>query len=64
MKKYIQILQTTLLFFFMLVSNFTFAQSVIVTGSVKDVNKQPIAGVNIVEVDANGRFVSGTITDF
>lgn len=64
MKKYIKILQTTLLFFFLLVSNFTFAQSIIITGSIKDVNKQPITGVNIVEVDANGRFVSGTITDF
>ncbi len=64
MKKYIQILQVALLFFFMLVSNFTFAQSVIITGSIKDENKQPITGANIVEVDANGRFVSGTITDF
>src|SRR5574344_1713651 len=64
MKQYIKILQTTLLFFFLLVSNFTFAQSIIITGSIKDVNKQPITGANIVEVDANGRFVSGTITDF
>jgi TonB-linked SusC/RagA family outer membrane protein len=64
MKKYTQILHIVLLFIFVLVANFTYAQSVIITGSVKDANKQPITGVNIVEVDANGRFVSGTITDF
>jgi TonB-linked SusC/RagA family outer membrane protein len=64
MKKYTRILQIAFLFFFTLATNSSFAQSVIITGSVKDINKEPITGVNIVEIDVNGRFVSGTITDF
>ena len=64
MKKYTQFLRIALLLFFILGSNYTYAQSIIITGSVKETNKEPITGVNIVEVDANGRFVTGTTTDF
>lgn len=64
MKKHTQIIHTTLVVFFLLVSNLTFAQQVIISGTVKDYNNQPIVGVNIVEVDDNGRFISGTTTDF
>lgn len=64
MKKYTQIIYTALVVLFMLVSNLTFAQKVIITGNVKDNNNEPVVGVNVVEVDENGRFVSGTTTDF
>ncbi len=64
MKKNTKIIYAALVVFFILVSNFTFAQKVILSGSVKDNNNQPIVGVNIVEVDENGRYVTGTTTDF
>ncbi len=39
-------------------------QKTIITGQIIDEdNKQTLIGVNIVEVDENGRFVSGTVTD-
>ncbi|MBN2263425.1 MAG: SusC/RagA family TonB-linked outer membrane protein, partial [Prolixibacteraceae bacterium] len=63
-RKFSQLFQIALLFIFVLSTNVTFAQSLIITGSVKENNNEPITGVNIVEVDANGRFVSGTTTDF
>lgn len=64
MKKYTLILNGTLVFLLLLISSFTYAQKVIISGNIKDVNQEPLMGVNIVEVDENGRFVSGTITDF
>ncbi|HOO85590.1 MAG TPA: carboxypeptidase-like regulatory domain-containing protein, partial [Prolixibacteraceae bacterium] len=63
-RKFSQLFQIALLFIFVLSTNASFAQSLIITGSVKEQNNEPITGVNIVEVDANGRFVSGTTTDF
>ncbi len=40
------------------------AQSAIVSGKVADAEtKEPLMSVNIVEMDKNGRFISGTITD-
>ena len=39
-------------------------QGVIISGQIKDSqNKESLIGVNIVEVDENGRFISGTVTD-
>lgn len=64
MKKYTQIIKAALVLVLVLVTNLTFAQRVIVTGTVKDSNNEPIVGVNVVEVDENGRYVSGTTTDF
>ncbi|MBN2262457.1 MAG: TonB-dependent receptor plug domain-containing protein, partial [Prolixibacteraceae bacterium] len=38
--------------------------SAIISGSVTDkATKEPLAFVNVVEIDKNGRFVSGTVTD-
>jgi TonB-linked SusC/RagA family outer membrane protein len=62
--RYTQIIQKALVVFFILIANLTYAQSVIITGTVRDGLKDPLPGVNIVEVDANGRFVSGSTTDF
>ena len=62
--RYTQIIQKALVVFFILIANLTYAQSVIITGTVRDDLKEPLPGVNIVEVDANGRFVSGSTTDF
>ncbi|MFA6404110.1 MAG: SusC/RagA family TonB-linked outer membrane protein [Salinivirgaceae bacterium] len=40
------------------------AQSIYVSGQIKDSGLgEPLMGVNIVEVDANGRYLNGTITD-
>jgi TonB-linked SusC/RagA family outer membrane protein len=64
MKKYTKIINITLVVIFLLISNFVFAQRKIVTGTVVDKNDEPIIGVNIVEVDEDGRFVTGTTTDF
>ncbi|MFA9391110.1 MAG: SusC/RagA family TonB-linked outer membrane protein [Prolixibacteraceae bacterium] len=64
MKKYTQIIYTALVVFFMFVSNLAFAQKVIITGTVKDYASESVVGVNVVEVDENGRYVSGTTTDF
>ncbi|MBN1926374.1 MAG: SusC/RagA family TonB-linked outer membrane protein [Prolixibacteraceae bacterium] len=64
MKKNTQFIYTALVVLFVLITNSSFAQKVIITGSVKDYNNQPIVGVNIVEVDDNGRYVTGTTADF
>ncbi|MCF8358410.1 MAG: SusC/RagA family TonB-linked outer membrane protein [Prolixibacteraceae bacterium] len=64
MKKYTQFLHIALVLFFLLVTNAVYAQKIIINGTVKDNNNQPIIGVNIVEVDENGRYVTGTTTDF
>lgn len=64
MRNYTKILYTAWVFFFILLCNTTFAQKVIIRGNVKDIDQEPLLGVNIVEVDENGRFISGTITDF
>jgi TonB-linked SusC/RagA family outer membrane protein len=38
--------------------------SAIISGSVTDkATKEPLAFVNVVEIDKNGRFISGTVTD-
>lgn len=40
------------------------AQKYVVSGTVMDAEyDEPLMGVNIVEIDANGRFLNGTITD-
>jgi len=36
---------------------------VIISGQIKD-DKGPLIGVNVVEIDKDGRFISGTTTDF
>ncbi|BDD12433.1 SusC/RagA family TonB-linked outer membrane protein (plasmid) [Fulvitalea axinellae] len=39
-------------------------EKVVVKGYVKSADGEPLIGVNILEVDAENRFVSGTVTDF
>lgn len=42
-----------------------FGQSVIIKGKVTDVQTlEPLMSVNIVEIDKNGRFVAGTVSDY
>ena len=43
----------------------SFAQGFVVSGRILDgsYNNEPLMGVNVVEVDQNGRYLSGTITD-
>ncbi len=47
------------------VSYSVMAQSVFVSGQIKDAGSgEPLVGANVVEVDNNGRYSNGTITDF
>ncbi len=63
MKRLLQILFGTLLFMGSAIN--TFGQSVSVSGQVRDASAgEPLVGANVVEVDANGRYLNGTITDF
>ncbi|MCB8995537.1 MAG: SusC/RagA family TonB-linked outer membrane protein [Bacteroidales bacterium] len=51
----------------LLLSGFSnaFGQSVIIKGKVTDVQTlEPLMSVNIVEIDKNGRFVAGTVSDY
>ena len=50
---------------FLACSSFTaMAQSFYVSGQIRDAAlNEPLIGVNVVEVDKNGRFLNGTITD-
>lgn len=64
MMKHTQIFKKALFIIFVMTTNIAFTQSVIITGSVLEESKEPLPGVNIVEVDENGRNVTGTITDF
>jgi len=63
MKK--SILLTGIFCLFFSVSNIIYAQtSVILKGKVTDKDtKEALSFVNVVEIDKNGRFVSGTVTD-
>jgi TonB-linked SusC/RagA family outer membrane protein len=64
MKKYCMMLFLSALLFTS--GNLCYAQnnSVIVNGKVKDkATGETLVGVNVVEVDQNGRFISGTTTD-
>jgi len=63
MKK--SILSLSLLLLFLSVFNFVSAQeSVILKGQIVDKStREPLLGVNVVEIDKNGRFIVGTITD-
>lgn len=56
---------TGLLGLFLLLSQFVFGQnSVIIRGKVTDeTTNESLAFVNVVEIDNNGRFVTGTVTD-
>ncbi|NJK84640.1 MAG: hypothetical protein HC906_00295 [Bacteroidales bacterium] len=48
----------------MLINMTISAQSVVINGHVSDAStNEPLPFVNVVEVDANGRFVAGTTTD-
>jgi len=64
MKNFTRIIQGALLILFLLVSNYSLAQKIIITGSVKDANKLPVVGANIIEVDENGRYVNAVMTDY
>ena len=58
------ILLTGLLFCLLTGFNTAFGQSAIIKGKVIDsMTKETLMAVNIVEIDKNGRFISGTVTD-
>ncbi len=63
MKK--SILLTGIVCLLLTISNIIYAQtSVILKGKVTDkITKEALSFVNVVEIDKNGRFVSGTVTD-
>jgi TonB-linked SusC/RagA family outer membrane protein len=63
MKKFI-LLTGLLIGFLTIAINLSAQNTAIIKGTVTDnVTKEPLAFVNVVEIDKNGRFVSGTVTD-
>ncbi|MCF8380972.1 MAG: SusC/RagA family TonB-linked outer membrane protein [Bacteroidales bacterium] len=47
------------------VFNNSYGQSAIIKGKIIDVDtKEPLLSVNMVEVDKNGRFIAGTVSDY
>ncbi len=54
---------STILILFMVSINLSAQKKYITSGQIKD-DKGPLTGVNIVEIDKDGRYVSGTISDY
>ena len=59
------ILLSLLLIFVLTGINKTLGQSAIIKGKIADTETlETLVGVNIVEIDKNNRFISGTVSDF